>query len=119
MVDNVFPGGAVTGKSLFYSFATCGVQDEYTPSMNPTACSNQGTQEACETLEERCLWSFMGNQQGYRCRGIEVATSCVHTAFSKQQEQPTPKPGAASGATASLLLLLLPLAATQLPFMEH
>lgn len=105
IVDNVFPGGDFAGKSLFYSYATCGQQDTYTAEMNPDACSLQLSRKDC-LKHKRCAWSFMGNNAGVKCRGIEVATNCAQTAFSKVSRPDKDDAVVASPWSAMVLLLL-------------
>lgn len=52
-VTMYFPRATFTGKSLYYSYETCGDKDTFTKELNLEACVNQMTQEKCLRLKVR------------------------------------------------------------------
>jgi len=99
VVSEMLPDARFRGMTLYYSYATCGAIDTFTAEENEDACVNQQTPQDCEALS-KCMWSFMGNDIGYVCRGIEVATFCAQT-ISTTEKSGAPLPG---GPTAALAL---------------
>jgi len=79
-VTMVLPWATFTGKSLYYSYETCGNADSYTPVINTEACVNQFEQDNCLRLKirgvQKCAWT------GDRCLGAELVHHplCAHLA---------------------------------------
>jgi len=65
----MLPGATYQGKTLYYSYATCGGEDSFTSSSHSTACVNQETESSCSALL-KCAWT------GEKCLGKELATEC-------------------------------------------
>jgi len=61
-------GGRWQGKSMYWSYATCGEDDSFSAS-NPTACVNQPTSALCMGMEG-CAWD------GSQCLGRELVEDC-------------------------------------------
>lgn len=60
------------GKTLYYSYTTCGAEDLFTESENKGACMNQKSEAACNALHPKCTWQgSLG-----RCLGKELASDC-------------------------------------------
>jgi len=73
------PHATYRGKSLFYSYGTCGSEDYFTKTLNLEACVNQPTQEKCLRLTvrngiQKCAWT------GSECLGAELVSHplCKH-----------------------------------------
>lgn len=64
--SSYLPNSTYQGRTLYYSYATCGVQDSWTSSNHAAACVNQATQTQCSALS-KCAWT------GTQCVGKEVA----------------------------------------------
>jgi len=70
-VTMYLPESTFTGKSLYYSYETCGSKDSFTEKYNTHACFNQKTEEKCLSLKVRggglkCAWT------GLKCLGWEL-----------------------------------------------
>jgi len=76
-------GATYHGKTLYYSYATCGGEDSFTSSSHATACVNQESESNCSALS-KCAWT------GEKCLGKELATACA-------EEQPAPLSSVSSG----------------------
>lgn len=65
-------GNSVTfqGKTLYYSYTTCGSEDVFTEKFNEQACINQKSEAACNAMGGKCGWT------GTRCLGKELAKTC-------------------------------------------
>jgi len=73
------PQATYTGKSLYYSYETCGEEDHFTTELNLEACVNQMTPDKCLHLKvrngiQKCAWT------GTRCLGAELVSHplCDH-----------------------------------------
>mmetsp|Transcript_24285 Transcript_24285/g.60632 ORF Transcript_24285/g.60632 Transcript_24285/m.60632 type:complete len:378 (-) Transcript_24285:97-1230(-) len=99
VVATLLADSSYHGYTVYYSYAACGGTDSFTSTENSAACVNQQTEEACSASPNACLWSFMGNNVGYACRGLEVATYCAQTTADE-------KSGASQLESASALLAL-------------
>lgn len=77
-VTMYLPEATFTGKSLYYSYETCGANDTYTKKHNPEACVNQNNTKDCLSLivrgGQKCAWT-----RG-RCLGAELVSHplCTH-----------------------------------------
>lgn len=58
------------GKTLYYSYTTCGSEDLFTEKFNKGACMNQKTEAGCASLGPKCAWA------GGKCLGKELASTC-------------------------------------------
>lgn len=58
------------GKTLYYSYETCGSADEWTAANHKQACVVETTAEGCKT-KPKCLWS------GQKCMGKELVDHCA------------------------------------------
>lgn len=58
------------GKTLYYSYTSCGAEDLFTEKFNKGACMNQKSEAACGALAPKCTWT------GTRCLGKELASTC-------------------------------------------
>lgn len=72
-VTMYLPDATFTGKSLYYSYATCRGEDLFTEVYNTEACVNQYSQGECEALLRgdgaiKCAWT------GSKCLGAELVT---------------------------------------------
>lgn len=70
-VTMYLPEATFTGKSLYYSYETCGAEDHFTTDYNLEACVNQESQGECESLKvkaggNKCAWT------GAKCLGAEL-----------------------------------------------
>jgi len=71
-VTMYLPEATFTGKSLYYSYETCGGNDTFTTIHNKEACVNQQTKEDCEVIKvsftgnDKCAWT------GSKCVGAEL-----------------------------------------------
>jgi len=63
------PGAKFQGKSVYYSYETCGGVDHYTEDFHKKACVNQKSKDSCVALKS-CGWT------GTECLGKEVAEEC-------------------------------------------
>jgi len=94
-LSGYFPTVYHQGKPLYYSYATCGEQDEYTAEKVPNACVNQKDSYACGKLP-KCAWT------GKECLGKDLVETC--------HGLPDPFPlraGASSLMPCAALLMLL------------
>merc|ERR1719269_386226 len=62
------------GKTLYYSYTTCGSEDLFTEKYNKEACVNQKSPAECQAMGGKCAWT------GTRCLGRELAETCHATA---------------------------------------
>ena len=62
------PKGRGNGKPIYFSYAACGAEDEYTTG-NEEACVNQEVEGNCTKLE-KCAWN------GKQCLGKELLQVC-------------------------------------------
>lgn len=99
-VSSYLPEATFTGKSIYYSYETCGAKDYYTEDFNKVACVNQDTEEKCGDLP-RCAWT------GSKCLGAELINHPLCGHMSEEEE--IEKSGAArsAGACSGALLAIL------------
>jgi hypothetical protein len=64
------PGSTFQGKTVYYSYATCGNQDQWTAENNEGACVNADSAEDCSDKTD-CLW------KDGRCGGKEIMGECA------------------------------------------
>jgi len=64
-------GGLFHGRTLYFSYATCGGKDLYTAKHLPDACVNQDSKEKCKALN-KCAW----DGQAKACFGKELVGTC-------------------------------------------
>jgi len=72
-VTMYLPWATFTGKSLYYSYETCGSNDTFTTDFNLEACVNQKTAQQCVNLRvrngvQKCHWT------GTNCLGSELVS---------------------------------------------
>merc|ERR1719271_1148550 len=72
------PGARFQDRPIYYSYATCGGNDEYTSSRGGEACINRQTEESCKMLP-KCGWHVYQNGQG-QCMGKELIGTCKKVA---------------------------------------
>lgn len=96
------PKATFTGKSLYYSYETCGSNDTFTASRNVEACVNQKDEKKCLSLKvrggvQKCAWTG-------KCLGAELVSHplCTHLTDNEKQE----KSGAGRATFGDLNLLL-------------
>jgi hypothetical protein len=65
------PDAQYQGKTLYYSYATCGSTDQWTSENHEKACVNQNTKDTCNELP-KCLWS----DDHRKCGGKELMGVC-------------------------------------------
>lgn len=68
------PEATFTGKSLYYSYETCGSEDHFTKEWNTEACVNQKSKDDCLELKVRgggrkCGWTCVVPRL---CLGVRV-----------------------------------------------
>jgi len=87
-VTMYLPMATFTGKSLYYSYETCGSTDTFTESRNLEACVNQENEVKCLSLKvrggvQKCAWT------GSRCLGAELVNHplCEHIAEDIKKEE--------------------------------
>jgi len=119
------PEATYTGKSLYYSYETCGEEDHFTKELNLEACVNQPTPDKCMRLKvrngiQKCAWT------GTRCLGSELVNHPLcdhlgvkaawdkHDPFYSENKSKSAGPRAAV-ANLPLLATLLGAAALLLP----
>jgi len=91
------------GKTLYYSYTTCGSEDLFTEKYNKEACVNQKSPAECQAMGGKCAWT------GTRCLGRELAETC-HASGSAAYDLNSLLRSGASAATplaAAALLLAL------------
>eukprot|EP00435_Cladocopium_sp_Y103_P007149 s624_g2.t1 len=66
--SSYLPKGRGNGKPIYFSYAACGAEDEYTKG-NEEACVNQDVESNCTKLE-KCAWT------GKQCLGKELVEVC-------------------------------------------
>ncbi|CAK9027143.1 unnamed protein product [Durusdinium trenchii] len=66
--SSYLPSGKANGKPVYFSYAACGMDDEYTKG-NDEACVNQKAEANCTKLE-KCAWT------GEQCLGKELVQVC-------------------------------------------
>jgi len=99
-VTTYLPGVTFTGKSLYYSYETCGSVDHFTTHYNKDACVNQDNKKECLALKmgghDKCSWT------GEKCLGWELVEHplCTHIAKSGGM---LARPNAFAAALASVL----------------
>lgn len=86
-VTMYLPWATFTGKSLYYSYETCGNPDSFTKALNLKACVNQKSQEKCVGLRvrngvQKCAWT------GAKCLGAELVHHplCAHLQKGEEAE---------------------------------
>ena len=67
--SSYLPKGRGNGKPIYFSYAACGAEDEYTTGNVPEACVNQEAESNCTKLE-KCAWN------GKQCLGKELLQVC-------------------------------------------
>jgi len=97
------PEATFTGKSLYYSYATCGDEDFFTKKYNLEACVNQDNEEDCLKLKVReggnkCAWT------GAKCLGWEIVE---HPLCKKVVQTAQPEKSSARGFGLSLATVLV------------
>eukprot|EP00928_Gymnodinium_smaydae_P044766 TRINITY_DN2987_c0_g1_i1.p1 TRINITY_DN2987_c0_g1~~TRINITY_DN2987_c0_g1_i1.p1 ORF type:complete len:370 (+),score=46.95 TRINITY_DN2987_c0_g1_i1:64-1110(+) len=74
VISYSFPDAKYQGKSLFYSYSTCGGSDSWTASNHDDACVNQKDQSSCAGLmkdgSNKCAW------KDGTCKGKDIVDSC-------------------------------------------
>jgi len=70
-VTMYLPEATFSGKSLYYSYETCGSEDVFTEKFNVDACVNQDSKDECLKLKakggrNKCAWT------GSKCLGLEL-----------------------------------------------
>lgn len=60
------------GKTLYYSYTTCGAEDLFTEKYHKAACMNQKSAAQCASLGAKCTWV----EADKRCLGKELASEC-------------------------------------------
>jgi len=107
-VTMYLPEASFTGKSLYYSYETCGSPDTFTKKWNLEACVNQQDKERCEVLKKegghnKCAWT------GTRCLGAELVTHPLCTgvvdAIKEGEAHAAPKSGSVVSADSTVLAL--------------
>jgi len=69
VTSSYFPSAKYLGKTLYYSYGTCGATDQWTATEHANACVNQNTSATC-TANTDCAWA------GGKCGGKEVMGQC-------------------------------------------
>jgi len=62
-------GAQYKGRTVYFSYATCGGKDKYTADQHKEACVNQDAEEACGKID-KCAWD------GKKCMGKELMGQC-------------------------------------------
>lgn len=70
-VSAYLPDAEYQGKPVYYSYATCGSEDQWTSENNDESCVNQEDKDACEALDD-CAWS----EEEEKCGGKEAMGQC-------------------------------------------
>lgn len=71
-VSSFMPEAKYQGKTLYYSYETCGGKDGYTEAHHKKACVNQKTKDTCGE-HSKCLW----NEKEGKCGGKDVMSYCM------------------------------------------
>lgn len=84
-VTMYLPWATFTGKSLYYSYETCGNSDTFTAALNLEACVNQKTRDMCLGLKvrngvQKCAWT------GTNCLGAELVSHPLCAHLNKNEE---------------------------------
>lgn len=100
-VSNYLPEATFTGKSIYYSYETCGGKDTYTEEHNKKACVNQKNEEDCNALD-RCAWA------GSSCMGAELVDHplCEGVVTDYEDKGGDDDEGKKSGAAAAVPAVL-------------
>lgn len=99
-ISSYLPEATFTGKSIYYSYETCGEEDEWTQN-NDKACVNQESKSDCTALK-RCGWT------GSKCLGKELIDHplCVAPKKKKREAESGAFKNGAGLATALALFAL-------------
>lgn len=107
-VTMYLPWATFTGKSLYYSYETCGSEDSFTTELNLEACVNQKSAEQCVNLKvrngvQKCHWT------GTNCLGSELVAHPLCAKIHNRRWSGNQWVHSASRHAASLGGALLPL----------
>jgi len=75
------------GLKIFKSYWTCGSDDTYTAENYPTACVNQETQEACNKLSYKCIWTLGKGCIGEELSGVACGEQIQHNQDTLGQDE--------------------------------
>lgn len=70
-ISSYMPDAQYQGKTLYYSYETCGSSDEYTADHHKEACVNQKSADACGA-KDKCKW----DSEMKKCGGNEIMEYC-------------------------------------------
>lgn len=70
-ISSYMPNASFRGRTVYYSYATCGGTDTWTANNSEFACQNIKTQEKCLAASTKCLWA-----KG-RCGGKDLMGNCT------------------------------------------
>jgi len=71
--SSYLPHARVGGKSVYFSYDTCGDEDVWTAKNHKHACVNQKSEKACQKLA-KCGWDV----QKSKCLGKDLLEECKH-----------------------------------------
>mmetsp|Transcript_87743 Transcript_87743/g.245574 ORF Transcript_87743/g.245574 Transcript_87743/m.245574 type:complete len:195 (+) Transcript_87743:275-859(+) len=105
-VTMYLPKALYQGKSLFYSYDTCGSKDHYTETENTEACQNQGSKQACMSKRfasgsNKCAWT------GTECLGWEIVHHPLCQHMTSRIAKRSAKASASSARPFAWVLLAL------------
>jgi len=110
-VTMYLPEASFTGKSLYYSYETCGSPDTFTEKYNLEACVNQQTKDKCEVLvksngHKKCAWT------GDQCLGAELVSHplCVGIVKKAKANETAVKSGSVACPAPAALVAMAALA---------
>mmetsp|Transcript_23094 Transcript_23094/g.65643 ORF Transcript_23094/g.65643 Transcript_23094/m.65643 type:complete len:343 (+) Transcript_23094:95-1123(+) len=111
-VTMYLPEATFTGKSLYYSYHTCGSEDHFTKKYNIEACQNQKSKDKCLDLKlktgaAKCAWT------GTQCFGWEIVEHplCKKVIDKTVKSAVAPPPGFVAAALSVVLAIFTSLAA--------
>eukprot|EP00445_Apocalathium_hangoei_P004821 CAMPEP_0203861892 /NCGR_PEP_ID=MMETSP0359-20131031/13278_1 /ASSEMBLY_ACC=CAM_ASM_000338 /TAXON_ID=268821 /ORGANISM="Scrippsiella Hangoei, Strain SHTV-5" /LENGTH=366 /DNA_ID=CAMNT_0050779205 /DNA_START=54 /DNA_END=1154 /DNA_ORIENTATION=+ len=104
-VTTYLPDATFAGKSLYYSYETCGHADTFTKTYNIHACVNQDSEEKCLKLEskdgaQKCAWI------GSSCLGAELVSHPSCTKLIEKKQHVSAKSGSVTALVGNRLLTL-------------
>jgi hypothetical protein len=104
-----------TGKSLYYSYETCGSKDTFTTIHNKEACVNQDTKEDCMELTlksgtSKCAWT------DGKCVGAELVNHPLCKKVVGKNDKEEEKSGSAAFARLAFQAAVVAAAAAAATF---
>jgi len=101
--SSYLPHARFGGKSVYFSYDTCGDEDVWTAKNHKHACVNQKSEKACHTLE-KCGWDVRKNT----CLGKDLLEECKHPHPIKYTSTTTTTPKPLQNITKDSATMLTP-----------